>query len=56
MKVTGWLKGLEVTGGGSGVVSHAGLALVRALADGIGLTAGLSRALASRRLLMHDRG
>ena len=56
MKATGWLKGLEVTGGGSGVVSHAGLALVRALADGIGLTAGLSGALASRRLLGHDRG
>jgi len=56
VKATGWLKGLEVTGGGSGVVSHAGLALVRALADGIGLTAGLSGALASRRLLGHDRG
>ena len=56
MKATGWLKGLEVTGGGSGVVSHAGLALVRALADNIGLTAGLSGALASRRLLGHDRG
>ena len=56
MKATGWLKGLEVSGGGSGVVSHAGLVLVRALADNIGLTAGLSGALASRRLLGHDRG
>ena len=30
--------------------------LVRALADNTGLTAGLSKALASRRLLVHDRG
>jgi hypothetical protein len=37
-------------------VSHAGLALLRALSDGTGLTAGLSRALASDRLLVHDRG
>jgi len=56
VKGTGWLKGLEVTGGGTGVVSHAGLVLLRALADRTGLTAGLSRALASRRLLVHDRG
>jgi hypothetical protein len=39
-----------------GFVSHAGVALIRALADNIGLTAGLSRALASNRLLVHDRG
>ena len=51
MNTTGWLKGLQVTGDGAGIVSHAGVALVRALADNIGLTAGLSRALASRRLL-----
>ena len=56
MKATGWLKGLEVTGGGAGIVSHAGVALLRALADRTGLTGGLSRALASRRLLIHDRG
>jgi hypothetical protein len=37
-------------------VSHAGVALLRVLADKSGLTAGLSRALASRRLLVHDRG
>ena len=37
-------------------MSHAGVALLRALADNIGLTAGLSKALASRRLLVHDRG
>ena len=56
VKATGWLRGLEVTGGGTGIVSHAGLALLRALADKTGLTAGLSRALASDRLLVHDRG
>ena len=56
MNVTGWPGGLEVTGGGQGIVSHAGLVLLRALADRTGLTAGLSKALASRRLLVHDRG
>ena len=56
MNVTGWSRGLEVTGGGQGVVSHAGLALLRHLADKTGLTGGLSRALASSRLLVHDRG
>jgi hypothetical protein len=39
-----------------GIVSHAGLALLRQLADKTGLTGGLSRALASPRLLIHDRG
>ncbi len=56
MNITGWRRGLEVTAGGTGIVSHAGLALLRALADRTGLTGGLSRALASRRLLVHDRG
>jgi hypothetical protein len=56
VNTTGWLKGLRVTGDGTGIVSHAGVALLRALADNTGLTAGLSRALASRRLLVHDRG
>ena len=56
MNATGWMRGLKVTGGGTGVVSHAGVALIRALADNIGLTAGLSGALASDRLLVHDRG
>jgi hypothetical protein len=55
VKVTGWLKGLGVTAGGTGIVSHAGVALSRALSDNIGLTAGLSKALASDRLLVHDR-
>ena len=56
MNTTGWLKGLQVTADGTGIVSHAGVALVRAMADNIGLTAGLSKALASQRLLVHDRG
>jgi Transposase DDE domain group 1 len=56
VKATGWLTGLEVSAGGTGIVSHAGVALVRALADKTGLTGGLSRALVSRRLLVHDRG
>ena len=56
MHVTGWSRGLEVFGGGQGVASHAGLALLRHLADKTGLTRGASRALASLRLLVHDRG
>lgn len=56
MNGTGWSRGLEVTGGGTGVVSHAGLVLLRRLSDVTGLTSGLSRALASDRLLVHDRG
>ena len=54
--ITGWSRGLEVSGGGQGVVSHAGLALLRHLADKSGLAGGLSRALASPRMLVHDRG
>lgn len=34
----------------------ADVALIRALADNTGLTGGLSEALASGRLLVHDRG
>jgi len=56
VNTTGWLKGLQVTADGTGIVSHAGVALLRGLADNTGLTAGLSKALASRRLLVHDRG
>jgi hypothetical protein len=56
VNVTGWSQGLEVSGGGQGVVSHAGLALLRRLADKTGLTSGLSGALASPRILVHDRG
>ena len=56
MHVTEWSKGLEVTAGGEGIVSHAGVVLPRLLADGTGLTAGLPKALATPRLLIHDRG
>jgi len=56
VNATGWLKGLQVTAGGTGVVSHAGVTLIRALSDATGLTGGLSRALATDRLLVHDRG
>ena len=56
MHATGWSRGLEVSGGGQGVVSHAGLVLLRHLADKTGLTGGLSRALATPRFLVHDRG
>jgi hypothetical protein len=56
VNVTGWSKGLDVTADGEGVVSDAGLALLRRLADNSGLTGGLSGALASERLLIHDRG
>ena len=56
MNLTGWSKSLEVTAGGEGIVPHAGLAVLRRLADKTGLTGGLSRALASPRLLIHDRG
>src|ERR1019366_3176797 len=56
MHTTGWSKGLDVTAGGQGIVSHAGLALLRAMEDKTGLTRGLSRALATARLLIHDRG
>ena len=38
--ITGWSTKLEVTGDGQGVVSHAGLALLRQLADKTGLTEG----------------
>jgi hypothetical protein len=33
VRAAGWLKGLEVAVGGAGIVSHAGLVLLRALAD-----------------------
>ncbi len=55
MNATGWSRGLEVTGSGTGVVSHAGLVLLRQLSDRTGLTSGLSAALPSP-LGGHDRG
>jgi len=33
VKGTGWLTGLQVTAEKTGIVSHAGVALIRALAD-----------------------
>jgi hypothetical protein len=56
VNVIGWSRGLAVTADGEGVVSHAGLVLLRQLADKTGLSGGLSRALACSRLLVHDRG
>jgi len=56
VNVTAWANGLEVTGDGTGIVSHAGLGLVRRLSDKTGLTRGLSQALFSGRVLGHDRG
>jgi hypothetical protein len=56
VNVTAWASGLDVTGDGTGIVSHAGLGLLRRLADKTGLTRNFSGALASGRLLGHDRG
>jgi hypothetical protein len=52
-----WSKGLGVQVGGHGVVSHAGSAATRLLADRAGLTGALSGALARRGFVpLHDRG
>jgi len=52
-----WSKGLDVEVGGHGVVSHAGSAATRLLADRTGLTGALSGALARRGFVpLHDRG
>jgi hypothetical protein len=52
-----WPKGLVVEVGGHGVVSHAGSAATRMLADRTGLTGGLSQALARPGFApLHDRG
>ena len=56
MHTTGWSRGLEVSGGGRGVVSHAGLVLLRNLADKTGLTGGLSRALGRGSWCMTEAG
>ena len=37
---TGWVKGLRVTADGTGIVSHAGVALLRALAAAAGQPGG----------------
>jgi Transposase DDE domain group 1 len=52
-----WPKGLVVEVGGHGIVSHAGSAATRLLADRTGLTGGMSGALARRGFApLHDRG
>jgi hypothetical protein len=52
-----WSNDLTVEVGGHGVVSHAGSAVLRLLADRTGLTGALSRALARRGFTpVHDRG
>ena len=52
-----WSKGLDVEAGRHGVVSHAGSAATRLLADRAGLTLALSGALARRGFTpVHDRG
>jgi DDE family transposase len=56
-ELTAWSSDLTVEVGGHGVVSHAGSAALRLLADRTGLTAGLSRALRRRGFSpVHDRG
>ena len=57
MKGTSWSQGLSVTADGDGVVPLAGAVSVRLLADRVGLTSGLSTALARRGFTpSHDRG
>ncbi|GAA1553279.1 IS1380 family transposase [Brevibacterium picturae] len=53
---SGWTAGLVVSGDGKNLVSHAGTAALRMLADQVGLTRNLSTVLAQPRLLVHDRG
>ena len=57
MKRNAWSRGLCVTVDRTGVVALAGSAALRLLADQVGLTAGLSAALARRGFTpVHDRG
>jgi len=57
VKHTSWSNGLSVTGDGTGVVAHAGGVAVRLLADRVGLTGELSKALARGCFTpVHDRG
>ena len=58
MKSTHRRPGLVVTTGGKGIVAHAGARLLCDLADRLGLTDGLSEAMAptKRRRSGHDRG
>lgn len=57
MQSMAWSKDLRVTTDGTGVVSHVGAALLRMLADRVGLTEALSSALSRRGWWpVHDRG
>ncbi len=58
MKNTAGRPSLVVTMGGRGVVAHAGARLLAELADGLGLSAGLSAAMAATKTRRrgHDRG
>jgi hypothetical protein len=57
VKGTSWSQGLSVTADGEGVVPFAGAVAVRLLADRVGLTGGLSTALARRGFTPgYDRG
>lgn len=57
MKHTSWSTGLSVTADGVGVVAHTGSIATRLLADRVGLTAGLSKAMSRRNFMpLHDRG
>jgi len=56
-EVTDWSRDLVVSGDGKNLVSHAGTAALRMLADQVGLTTNLSRALRRRGFVsVHDRG
>ena len=57
MERNAWSQGLSVSADGTGVVALAGSAALRLLADKVGLTGGLSAALARRSFVpVHDRG
>jgi len=57
MQHNGWDHALKVTGGGTGLVGHAGAILLRKVADQAGLTAGLSAALRKKGTApLLDRG
>src|SRR5689334_726927 len=57
MKHNGWDHALKVTGGGTGLVGHAGAILLRKAADQAGLTAGLGAALRKAGMSpVFDRG
>lgn len=57
VKRSSWSTGLSVSGGGVGVVAHAGSVGLRLVADRTGLTGQLSKALTRRSFVpVHDRG